>query len=51
VSGPIINLRGKFGAVGARRPGRPPAEATLQAKFVPEGAAADYRHDEQRISC
>jgi hypothetical protein len=36
----------KFGAVGGRHPGRPPAEATFQAKFVPEGAAVDYWHDE-----
>jgi uncharacterized cupin superfamily protein len=37
---------GKFGAVGGRHPGRPPSEATFQAKFVPEGSAVDYWHDE-----
>jgi uncharacterized cupin superfamily protein len=37
---------GKFGAVGGRHAGKPPGEATFQAKFVPEGAAVDYWRDE-----
>jgi uncharacterized cupin superfamily protein len=36
----------KFGAVGGRQPGRPPAEATFSGKFVPADADVDYWHGE-----
>ena len=37
---------GKFGAVGGRQPGTPPASATFAGKFVPENADVDYWHGE-----
>jgi uncharacterized cupin superfamily protein len=37
---------GKFGCIGGRQPGRPLAQATFAAKFVPETADVDYYHGE-----
>ena len=37
---------GKFGCMGGRQPGKPPADATFAAKFVPESAEVDYYHGE-----
>jgi uncharacterized cupin superfamily protein len=37
---------GKFGAVGGRQPGRPPAEATFSGMFVLESTKVDYWHGE-----